>query len=154
MQSAPLAIPGLPGPVIVDVNEWTGKRRLFVGGHEVPTTRGRFQFPAPDGQLIPGRIKPMRIWETHPKLEFGNVTHATGPEAPTWMKVLACLPILLIGGGALGAVLGVLAIVANLTVIRSGAPRAAVVAISLGTLLSGAAILVIVWLVATGALSL
>ena len=154
MQTAPLAIPGLPGPVTVDVNEWTGRRRLFVGSHEVPTKRGRFEFPAPNGQLIPGRIKPMRIWETYPKLEFGDVIHATGPEAPTWMKVLACLPILLVVGGALGAVLGVLAIVANLTVIRSSAPKAAVVATSIGTLLAGAAILVIVSLVVTGALAL
>jgi len=152
MQTEPLAIPGLPGAVAVRANEWTGKRRLFVGDTEVPTQRGKFEIAGPDGRLVQGRIKPMRFWDAYPKVEFGGVTHSTGPETPTGLKVVACLPVLLFAGAALGILCGFAAILVNFAVIRSGASKVAVVATSVGTLLAGALIYLAVAGLISGAL--
>ena len=152
MQTEPLAIPGLSGAVTVHVNEWTGKRRLFVGGTEVPTQRGKFELAGPDGRLTQGRIKPLKFWQTYPKVEFGGVTHSTGPDTPTGLTVVACLPVLLFAGAALGVLLGFAAILINFAVIRSGASKVAVVATSIGTLLAGALIYLVVAGLISGAL--
>src|SRR5215475_3067120 len=105
MQSQPLAIPGVSGPVTVQVNPWSGKRRLFVGGAEIPTKRGKFELPGPDGQPLPGRID-MMWWDVYPKLEIGGTKYPTGPEVPTGVKVVALLPFVLVVGGFFGAIFG------------------------------------------------
>jgi hypothetical protein len=124
VQTKPLAIPG------------------------VPTKRGKFEFPGPDGRPVTGRIKPMRFWDVYPRLEVGGVTHPTGTEAPLGLKIVACLPMLLFAGAALGVLCGLVAIFINFAVIRSGASKVVVVATSIGTLLAGA----LVYFLAAGAI--
>ncbi len=58
--------------------------------------------------------------------------------------MVAGLPILLAGGGLLGLLIGFLGVIANFEVIRTGAAGGAVVAISIGTLLVCAVVLLIV----------
>lgn len=144
MQTAPIAVAGVPGAVTVDVNAWTGKRRLFINGAEVPTKRGRFDFPGPNGTPIQGVIKPMKFWETYPKVEVNGVAYATGQEAPTGLKVLALLPAVLFAGGAIGVLCGFAAILVNFVVLRSGASKGAVAAACVGTLVIGALVLLVV----------
>ncbi|MBX7432691.1 hypothetical protein JDV09_11330 [Mycobacterium sp. Y57] len=144
MLTAPMQIPGITGAVMVNVNAWTGKRKLFVDGAEVPTTRGSFEFTGAFGQPVSGQIKRLMPWEVYPRVAIGDVIHRTGEEPPVWLKVVAGLPILLAAGGLLGLLIGFLGVIANFEVIRTGAARGAVVAISIGTLLVCAVVLLIV----------
>ena len=141
VQTEPVTIPGLPAPVTIQLNQWTGKRRLLVDDAEIPTTRrGGFEFVSADGQRIPGRIKTMQVWQAYPEIEFGGSTYKTGPEAPVWLKFVAGLPVLLVVAGLLGAVIGVSAVLANFAVIRSGAGKGTVIATSIGSALLALAI--------------
>ena len=137
-----MTIPGLPAPVTIQLNQWTGKRRLLVGETEIPMTRrGKFEFVTREGQRIPGQMGRAAFLQAYPEVEFGGVTYKTGVEAPIWLKAVTMLPMLLIAAGildgvvaaTLGAVIGVAAMMTNIAVIRSGAGKATVIATSIGT---------------------
>lgn len=142
MRTAPFTIPEVGYPLQVDVNVWTGRRRLFAGAHEVPTYFGRFELVGGSGRRVAGLIRPLRIWQTHPRIEVDGTVHRTGPEAPAPMKALAFLPLLLLFiGGLPGASLGVAGVLVNFVVIRSTGSRRVAVATCIGTLLLGAVVL-------------
>ena len=142
MRTAPFTIPEIGYPLQVDVNVWTGRRRLFAGAHEVPTNFGRFEVEGASGQRVTGSIRPLRIWQTHPRIAVDGTVHRTGPEAPASLKALAFLPLLLLFlGGLPGASLGVAGVLVNFVVIRSTGSRWIAVATCLGTLLLGAVVL-------------
>ncbi|MDY6997870.1 MAG: hypothetical protein SW019_14815 [Actinomycetota bacterium] len=142
MRTEPLTIPGVAGSLTVETSVWSGRRRLFVDDAEVPTRFGRFELAGTDGRPRPGQIKPLRFWDTYPRIEVDGALHRTGPEAPGYLKAVAFLPVLLVFiGGVLGALLGFAGVIINFAAIRSRASRTVVIVTSLGTLLLGVVVL-------------
>jgi hypothetical protein len=149
VQTQPVAVPGVAGPVVVDVNWFTGKHSVTVGGRPVPGSRRTgFQLPAAGGGTVPARVRG-GVFDPYPTVEIAGVKHRTGPPVPVWLQVLALVPLSLIAvGAALGAVIGVLGMSANLAVLRGSASTAVKVLMMLGVLV----VATLVWLVAAVAI--
>jgi hypothetical protein len=71
--------------------------------------------------------------DPYPTVVANGIQHRTGPKAPAVLRVLAVLPIVLVGvGGLLGGLFGALAVVANLSIARTRIPTAGKVLIMIG----------------------
>ncbi|MEV6816597.1 hypothetical protein [Micromonospora sp. NPDC051296] len=143
MNTEPISIDGVAGPIVVTTNALWGRPAVTVGG--VPAQRtGRRQYalPAAAGGAVEATVR-SAFADPYPTVEVNGVQHRTGPPVPVVLRVLAPLPILLIAvGGALGGLIGVLGLVANLAVARSRTPSAVK-----GLIMVGVAVVAsVVWL--------
>lgn len=119
MQTEPLVIPGLAGPAVVTVNQFTGKHSITVGGQSTTgTRRGQYTLPGADGGTVPAKLH-TSLLDPHPSIEIAGVKHRTGPAIPLALRILALLPVVLVIGGVIGIMFGVAAILANLAVLRT-----------------------------------
>jgi hypothetical protein len=125
MQTEPLVIPGLAGPAVVTVNQFTGKHSITVGGQ--PTTgtrRGQYTLPGVDGAPVPARLRSSML-DPFPSIVIAGVKHRSGPAIPLALRILALCPAILVLGGLVGGLLGGAAILANLSLLRTSLPTAA-----------------------------
>src|SRR4051794_36151972 len=54
MRTEPMVVEGLAGPVVLDVNAFTGKHSVTVGVQQVRgTRRGNYTLPTLDGRTVP-----------------------------------------------------------------------------------------------------
>jgi hypothetical protein len=75
-------------------------------------------------------------------VEVDGVRHRTGPKVPVGLRVLALLPILLVGvGGLIGGLVGALGVVVNLVIARAPISSAVKALIMIGV----AALACMVW---------
>lgn len=126
MITDPIVIDGLAGPVVVTTNMMSGKSTVTVGGIPAQGTgRGRFQLPTADGGAVEAKVHAAKMIDPYPVIEINGTKHRTGPASPVWMTVLSLLPIVLLVGGALGAVIGVVAVFSNLAIARTAQSTAA-----------------------------
>jgi hypothetical protein len=144
-----VTIPGVVGPVVVNVNWFSGKHSITVGGQPVDgSRRAGFHLPAAGGGTVPARLR-TGLFDPYPSLEVAGVKHRTGPSTPVALQVLAVVPLLLIAvGAALGAVFGVLGVSANFAVLRTSASTVVKVLLMLGVLVATT----LVWLVVATAI--
>jgi hypothetical protein len=144
-----VTIPGVAGPVVVNVNWFSGRQSVTVGGRPVEgSRRSGFQLPAAGGGTVPAMLRGGFL-DPYPSLEIAGARHRTGPAVPVWLQVLALVPFALIAvGAAVGAVFGVLGVGANFAVLRSSASTAVKVLLMLGVLLATT----LVWLVVATAI--
>jgi hypothetical protein len=120
VRTDPLTVAGLAGPVVLESSLLASKYSITVGGQ--PATRvgrGRYTFPATGGTVVQAAVRGGFL-APYPSLVIDGVTYQTGPQVPLILRVLATLPIALVGvGGAVGGVIGAAAVIANMTVLRS-----------------------------------
>ena len=104
MQTEPLTVAGLAGPVVVTTNSFTGRNTVTVGGQPAALiARRRYALPAANGRTVEGTVS-ARFFDPYPTLELNGVRHRTGPEVPVALRILALVPIALAGlGGLVGA---------------------------------------------------
>jgi hypothetical protein len=123
VNTEPLRIAGVAGPVVVTTNVLWGRPVVTVGG--LPATRigkRRYALPATSGGALEATVR-SGFADPYPTVEVGGEQHRMGPRVPAILQVLAILPIALVAiGGALGGLIGALGVVANLTVVRTRTP--------------------------------
>ncbi|WP_430502721.1 hypothetical protein ACQRWP_14330 [Micromonospora trifolii] len=149
MNTEPLQVAGVAGPIVIATKALFGHPAVTVGGVPAPRTGKRYALPAVDGGVVQATVRNV-LADPYPTVEVNGVKHRTGPSTPIFLRILAMLPILLLTvGGLLGALVGALGVWANLTVARTRMTTAvkalAMVGIGLGT--------VIVWLAVAVALN-
>ncbi|MGC4759165.1 hypothetical protein [Micromonospora trifolii] len=149
MNTEPLHVAGVAGPIVIATKALFGHPAVTVGGVPAPRTGKRYALPAVDGGVVQATVRNV-LADPYPTVEVNGVKHRTGPSTPIFLRILAMLPILLLTvGGLLGALIGALGVWANLTVARTRMTTAvkalAMVGIGLGT--------VIVWLAVAVALN-
>src|SRR5215510_9151918 len=151
MRTKPLTVTGLAGPVVLESAFFANRYSITVGGQ--PATRigrGRYVLPTVGGGMVEARVRG-GFFDAWPSLEINGVAHRTGPSTPVALRALAWVPVvLLFAGGALGGVIGMLAVAVNMAIARlawSAAGRALVMIAIL-------AIAVMMWIVAATGLNL
>ena len=74
MQTEPLMIDGVAGPVVLTVNAFTGKHSVTVGGYPASgTRRGIYTLPTADGRTVAARLR-SSLLDPHPSLEIGRAS--------------------------------------------------------------------------------
>ena len=153
VNTEPLSIAGVAGPVVVTTNAFWGRPAVTVGG--LPASRigkGRYALPATSGGSVEATVR-SRFADTYPTVEVAGEQHRTGPKVPAILQVLAILPIALVAlGGALGGLIGALGVVANLAVARTRVPAAVKALIMLGIGAAAFAVVLAVAAAVSGAL--
>jgi len=87
--------------------------------------------------------------DAYPTLEINGVKHRTGPAVPVLLRILALVPIFLIGvGGALGGVIGAVGVALNMAIARLVLPSAVKALLMAGVLIVAA----VTWYAAARAL--
>lgn len=130
MQTEPITIDGLAGPVVVDTKTFWGRSTVFVGGVPVQgTRRGDYQLPTAAGGTVPAKLR-ANAFDAYPTIEIDGGKHQTGPATPLVLKAIALLPLgMIIVGGVIGGAFGGLAVGDNFVIVRT--PRSTPVKIAL-----------------------
>jgi len=149
VQTEPLTVAGLAGPVVVTTNSFTGRNTVTVGGQPAALiARRRYALPAANGRTVEGTVS-ARFFDPYPTLELNGVRHRTGPEVPVALRILALVPIALAGlGGLVGGLIGALGMIVNVVVLRRQLPGYAKALLMVAVLVAT----VVVWLVVAGAI--
>lgn len=143
MQTEPLEIDGIAGPIVVKINTFTGKHSIVAGREELVNKRGWYVLPRTDGSVVEARLRSSFL-DTYPTLEIEGVKYRTGPAVPLGLKMVALLPILLLSAGCLGGLLAGIAITANLAITRGQLHTAVKAVMMVGVLLVAYVLLVII----------
>lgn len=140
----PISIDGVAGPIVVTTNAFWGRPRVTVGGVPAPRTGNRqYALPAAAGGAIEATVR-SAFADPYPTVEVNGVRHRTGPAVPLVLRVMTLLPVLLVAvGGALGGLAGGLGFVANSAVARTRIPSAVKALIMVGV----SVVAYFVWLV-------
>ena len=124
MNTEPLVIDGVAGPVVVSTHPlWGSLSGVTVGGMPVARAGKRqYTFPALPGGTVPATVR-TGFGDPYPTVEINGVRHRTGPQVPVILKILILLPIALVAfGGALGGAIGVVGAMANQAAARTQLP--------------------------------
>lgn len=149
MNTEPLSVAGVAGPIVVATKALWGHPDVTVGGVPAPRTGRRYALPTVDGGVVQATVRTV-IADPYPTMEINGVQHRTGPAVPVFLRILVLLPILLFTvGGVLGALVGALGVAANLTVARTRMATAVKALVMVGVAVGT----VIVWLVVAVALN-
>jgi len=150
VRSEPLTIAGLAGPVVVDSNSFTGRNTVTVNGQPVPRIgRRAYALPAAGGGTMQAEVRP-GFFDPYPSLQINGVKHRTGPQVPMVLRILALVPIVLVGvGGLVGGLIGALGVIGNLAVARLSLPAVVKALLMLVVL----AVAVVVWVIVAGAIT-
>jgi hypothetical protein len=118
MQTEPMMIDGVAGPVVLTVNAFTGKHSVTVGGYPASgTRRGIYTLPTADGRTVAAKLR-SNLLDPHPTLEIAGVKHRSAPSLPIALRVLVVLPLALLLGGLIGGAIGGLGVGINLGIAR------------------------------------
>jgi hypothetical protein len=116
----PITIEGVAGPVVVTTPTFLGQPAITVGGQPAPRVgRRQYTLPATVGGTVDATLR-TGFADPYPSVEINGVRHRTGPKVPVGLRVLALLPILLVGiGGLIGGLVGALGVVVKLVIARA-----------------------------------
>lgn len=119
VQTEPIAIEGVAGPVVVDVPSF-GRPVIRVGYQDAPRVAGRrYALPGAAGGTVEATLRG-GFADPYPTLDVNGIRYRTGPQSPSALRVLTMVPILLVGiGGLLGGLLGVVAVLVNVAIVRT-----------------------------------
>lgn len=104
MQTRPIMIDGIAGPVVVESN-FFDRCKVTVNGVPVTGRRRRFPLPTTEGRTIEARVRTTLV-DPHPVIEIGPERYRTGPEVPKTLQLLTVLPFGAIMVGVAGAGVG------------------------------------------------
>jgi hypothetical protein len=131
---------------MVEMNTFTGRGTISVGGIPEHGRRGIFELPAEGGGRVRAKLR-ASLLDPYPTIEVDGVKHRTGPESPIILRLLGLLPFgLVFVGGLIGGLIGGVGVCVNLAVAR-GKQSMAVKALLMTLVLMGAAL---AYLVAAG----
>lgn len=133
-------VPGLAGPLALKPGFW--RQHLLQGG--VPLVRDGRQFAVrrADGTTTPARFQRVLLGFDIPEIIVDGTTFAYAPRLPVWLAIWCFLPVaLVVLGGVIPALIGLLAAISNLRVMRTSAPAGAKAVASVG--LTAAAVLAV-----------
>jgi len=144
----PVTIDGIAGPVAMDVNWFTGGHSMTVGGQPaLKSGRRRYQLPTTDGHMVEAKVR-STFFDVYPTVELAGITYRLGPATPVALRVVMLLPLVLLAGGAIGAFIGVVAIIINATILRGSVSSLVKIVLMIAVL----GVAVVVWLVMAVAL--
>jgi hypothetical protein len=115
-----VSIPGIAGPVAVDIKLFIGRHLVTVGGKPAARVgRNTYVLPGSNGGLVDAKLR-SGLFDPYPMLEIDGVKHRTGPSLPAVLRVLVVLPLALLAGGALGGLIGATGLAGNMVIARTG----------------------------------
>jgi len=121
VQTQPLHIEGLAGPLVLTVNSITGGHSIIVGDQPAEKTgRSAYLLPTGDGEAVEAKLHRTRLGERYPVLEIDGVEHPTGPPVPSWLRIMALLPLLSAAFGPVQAVIAVAGVLLNFQLLSMG----------------------------------
>lgn len=138
-------LPGIDGRISVSAAGFFAASAILWNGSPAPagTGRGTVLLPRLGGGTATARVA-SGLFDLTPVVEVDGVKHPVGPAVPAWLGAIALLPMgLLFAGGAIGGLLGGLAVTVNQRVVRgsSSAPLNVVTMFGVGL---GALIIMVV----------
>ncbi|MFE9187979.1 hypothetical protein ACFYL6_00065 [Micromonospora sp. NPDC007208] len=149
MNTEPLHVAGVAGPIVVTTKAFGGRPAVTVAGVPAPRIGKRYALPTADGGVVQATVR-TAVADPYPTVEVNGVQHRTGPSIPVLLRILALLPILLFTvGGIIGGLVGAFGVLANLTVARTRMAPAVKALVMVGVGIAT----VIVWLVVAVALN-
>lgn len=96
VNTEPISIDGVAGPIVVTPRALWGQPTVSVGGVTVSRSgRRQYTLPAVDGGAVKATVR-TTFTDPYPTAEVNGVQHRTGPSLPVILRVLTPLPILLI----------------------------------------------------------
>jgi hypothetical protein len=133
VNTEPISIDGVAGPIIVTTHAFWGRPAVTVGGlPALRTGKRQYTLPVTAGGAVEATLR-SGFADPYPTVEVNGVQHRTGPTVPIVLRVLALVPILLVAvGGLLGGLIGGLGVVANLAVARTRTPSVVKALIMIG----------------------
>ncbi len=121
MEAEPtVEVPGIEGHVSVSAAGLFSAPTILLDGKPAPAgpDRGTVLLPRMSGGTATARLT-STLYDVSPVIEVDGVKHILGPKVPAWLGFIAILPIgLLFAGGAIGGLLGALAVGINQKVVR------------------------------------
>ncbi|MEU1588364.1 hypothetical protein [Micromonospora sp. NPDC005710] len=149
MNTEPLHVAGVAGPIVVTTKAFGGRPTLTVAGVPAARTGKRYALPTADGGVVQATLR-TAFADPYPVVAVNGVQHRTGPSIPVFLRILALLPILLFTvGGVIGGLVGAFGVLANLTVARTQLAPAVKALVMVGVGIATA----IVWLAIAVALN-
>jgi hypothetical protein len=151
MASHPLHIPGTTGRVELVPDMWWGRSYLTVDGSKAPSAGKRaFTLQGTDGLPVVATLGRTTMFASVPPVEVNGETYAAVEPPPVFVRVIALLPMFLGPfGGLVGALVAVIAIVANLRIAGSSLSTGA----KSGVMLAVAAAAYVIWFVSVGVIT-
>ena len=150
----PLALPGVPAPLELDVNDWTGGINLRQNGMDIPKGHSRravrvFAVPV-DDVTLPVTVKPGFLGLTQPTVSWESGSVKVGSPLPVWGWPLVILPLVLLVGGAAGGICGAIGAVINSRILRSSLPIPVQILASLGVAMAAGVVYGVIAFVVLG----
>ncbi len=105
MQTEPMTIDGLAGPLVLTSNAFTGSTSMTVAG--IPAHkhgRREFSVPTAEGGTVPAAVR-SRILDPYPTIVIDGVEHRTGPAVPLALRLLSWLPFVILPAAAVNLTL-------------------------------------------------
>ncbi|MFC7548160.1 hypothetical protein [Plantactinospora sp. GCM10030261] len=122
MRTPEVVIEGLAGPLIVDVTAFGGPPTVCVSGEPVPRVQDTYLLPLANGGQVAGRLRRYAL-DPYPTIEIDGEKHRTGPAVPVGLRILALLPLALVGlGGLVGGLFGIAGLASNMIILRKSWP--------------------------------
>jgi len=121
MQTDPITIPQIAGPIQTSGGMWTGKTSVTVNGVAVAATgRRTFALPTVDGRTVTATVSKVTTIKPFPVITIDGVAYPTGVNPPLFVGILAMLPLMAIAiaGPIFGGIIGVGAFAGNLNLLR------------------------------------
>jgi hypothetical protein len=134
------AVPGVSEPLALRTGFW--RPHLLQGGVEVDRANREYQVALADGRTVPARFQRVLLGFDIPDLVVDGTAYSYAPRLPVWVAVWCFLPIaLVVAGGAIPGLIGCVAAIGNLRVMRTQASAPMKALASLG--LTVAAVIVV-----------
>jgi len=136
-------VPGAAEPLALKSGFW--RPHLLQG--EIPLERSDrgYQVRLADGRTVPARFQRVLIGFDLPDLVVDGTAYQYAPRLPVWVAIWCFLPIALVAlGGAIPALIGCVAAIGNLRVMRTRASVAAKAAASLGLTLAAVVVVLLI----------
>ncbi|MFI2488319.1 hypothetical protein ACH47X_15490 [Promicromonospora kroppenstedtii] len=151
MASHSLDIPGTTGHVELVPDMWWGRSYLTVDGSKAPSAGKRsFTLQGTDGVPVIATLGRTTMFASVPPVEVNGETYAAVEPPPVFVRIIAMLPIFLGPfGGLVGALVAVLAIIANLRIAGSRLSTGA----KSGVMLAVTAAAYAIWFVGVGVIT-
>ena len=137
------AVPGAAEPLALRSGVW--RPHQLPGGVERDRSDSEYQVLLADGRTVPARFQRVLIGFDIPDLVVDGTAYQYAPRLPVWVAIWCFLPIALVAlGGAIPALIGCVAAIGNLRVMRTSASVAAKAAASLGLTLAALATVLLI----------
>ena len=143
MPTYPYEVPGVAEPLALKPGFW--RQHLLQGGVALERRGREFPVRLANGSTTQARFRRVLLGFDIPDVFIDGTAYAYAPRLPVMVVIWCFLPVVLIVlGGLIPAVIGLLAAIGNLRVMRTHASNPAKAAASLGLTIAGAAAVLLI----------